>query len=90
MVGPIGSPENRVIHEVAKTLSYILGEIRSEALQGEERRRASVRTHILIIDALERGDGEGAREAMGRHLAEIERTVFGCEAAKEGRTAPRA
>lgn len=77
---------NRVIHEVIKTLSHILGETRSEALQSEERRRASVRTHILIIDALERGDGEGAREAMHRHLAEIERTVFDGEVEKVDRT----
>lgn len=81
-----GATGNRVIHEVVKTLSHILGETRSEALQSEERRRASVRTHILIIDALERGDGEGAREAMHRHLAEIERTVFDGEAEKVDRT----
>jgi GntR family transcriptional repressor for pyruvate dehydrogenase complex len=77
---------NRVIHEVVKTLSHILGETRSEARQSEERRRASVRTHILIIDALERGDGEAAREGMHRHLAEIERTVFDGDSEKEGRT----
>jgi len=81
-----GATGNRVIHEVAKTLNHILGETRSEALQSEERRQASVRTHILIIDALERGDGEGAREAMHRHLAEIERTVFDGESEKVGRT----
>jgi GntR family transcriptional repressor for pyruvate dehydrogenase complex len=74
---------NRVIHEVVRTLSRTLSETRSEFLQSEERRRASVRTHILIIDALERGDGEGAREAMHRHLAEIERTVFDGESEKE-------
>ena len=43
-------------------------------------------THILIIDALERGDGEGAREAMHRHLAEIERTVFDSKSEQGGRT----
>jgi GntR family transcriptional repressor for pyruvate dehydrogenase complex len=85
-----GATGNRVIHEVVRTLSHVLSETRSEALQSEERRRASVRTHILIIDALERGDGAGAREAMHRHLAEIERAVFGREAEKEGRTAPHA
>ena len=81
-----GATGNRVIHEVVKTLSHILGETRSEALQGEERRRASVRTHILIIDALERGDGDGAREAMHRHLAEIERTAFDGESDRKGHT----
>ena len=81
-----GATGNRVIHEVAKTLSHILGETRCEALQSEERRRASVRTHILIIDALERGDGEGAREATQRHLAEIEGTVFGGKSEKGGHT----
>jgi len=81
-----GATGNRVIHEVVKTVGHILRETRSEALKSEERRTASVRTHILIIDALERGDGEGAREAMHRHLAEIERTVFDRESEKEGRT----
>jgi GntR family transcriptional repressor for pyruvate dehydrogenase complex len=80
---------NRVIHEVVKTLSHILGETRSEALQSAERRRASVRTHILIIDALERGDGEGARDAMHRHLAEVERTVFDGEPEKLDHTVER-
>ena len=81
-----GATGNRVIHEVVKTLSHILRETRSEALQSAERRTASVRTHILIIDALERGDAECAREAMHRHLAEIERTVFAGESEKEGHT----
>jgi len=84
-----GATGNRVIHEVVKALSHILGETRSEGLQSEERRQASVRTHILLIDALERGDGEGAREAMHRHLAEIERTVFDGEPGKEGSTGER-
>lgn len=81
-----GATGNRVIHEVVKTLSHILRETRSEDLQSEQRRTASVRTHILIIDALERRDAERAREAMHRHLAEIERTVFAGESEKEGHT----
>jgi GntR family transcriptional repressor for pyruvate dehydrogenase complex len=81
-----GATGNRVIHEVVRTLSHILRETRSEALQSEQRRTASVRTHVLIIDALERRDAEGAREAMHCHLAEIERTVFADEQEKEGHT----
>ncbi len=67
---------NKVLLEVVKTLSHILRETRSGPLQSEERRKASVRTHIVIVDALERGDIEGAREAMRHHLLEIERAVF--------------
>jgi GntR family transcriptional repressor for pyruvate dehydrogenase complex len=67
---------NKVLLEVVKTLSHILTETRSGPLQSEQRRRASVRTHILIVDALERGDVQGAREAMRRHLSEVERLVF--------------
>jgi GntR family transcriptional repressor for pyruvate dehydrogenase complex len=67
---------NKVLLEVVSTLSHIFRETRSGPLQSEQRRRASVRTHIVIVDALERSDAEGAREAMGRHLSEIERAVF--------------
>lgn len=75
---------NRVLLEVVKTLGHILSETRSDSLKSEERRKASVRTHIVIIDALERGDAEGAQEAMHLHLSEIERTVLGVEPGKEG------
>jgi len=84
-----GATGNSVLREVVKTLSHILGETRSEALQSQERRQASVRTHVLIIDALEREDGDGARKAMQRHLAEIERTVFHSESQKEDPTLAR-
>jgi GntR family transcriptional repressor for pyruvate dehydrogenase complex len=67
---------NEVLLEVVKTLSHILRETRSAPLQSEPRTRASVRTHIMIVDALEAGNAQGAREAMGRHLAEIEGIVF--------------
>ena len=67
---------NKVLLGVVSTLSTILSETRSGPLQGEQRRRASVRTHIVIVDALERSDVDGAGEAMRHHLSEIERAVF--------------
>jgi GntR family transcriptional repressor for pyruvate dehydrogenase complex len=54
----------------------LLGESRSESLQGEARRLASIRTHGRILVALERRDGESARREMIAHLEEIEGTLL--------------
>jgi GntR family transcriptional repressor for pyruvate dehydrogenase complex len=68
--------KNTVIVEVLKTLSSVWNESRSDSLQSEARRTASLRTHVRIVDALEKRDPEAAREAMNNHLLEIERAVF--------------
>ncbi len=69
--------KNTVIVEVLKTLTEILSETRSTCFQGPDRQSASLRTHILIVDALERQDPEAAWQAMEQHLVEIEQTVLG-------------
>jgi GntR family transcriptional regulator, transcriptional repressor for pyruvate dehydrogenase complex len=68
---------NSVIVQVLRTLNDVLSETRSNGLQTEERRAASVRTHILIVDALEKRDPEAAKQAMKMHLLEVEQAVFG-------------
>jgi GntR family transcriptional regulator, transcriptional repressor for pyruvate dehydrogenase complex len=70
---------NTVIVEVLKTLSCVWGESRSSGLQSEDRRTRSLRTHILIVDALEKKDPVAAKQAMSVHLLEIEQAVFGEE-----------
>lgn len=63
---------NSVIVEVLKSLNHILMESRSKSAQTEERRIVSLRTHILIVDALEKRDPEAAMQAMLAHLSEVE------------------
>jgi GntR family transcriptional regulator, transcriptional repressor for pyruvate dehydrogenase complex len=67
---------NTVLVEVLKTLSDILSESRSGSLQTEDRRRASLRTHVLIVDALEKRSPDAARNAMTQHLREVQAAVL--------------
>lgn len=67
--------KNTVIVDVIQTLDHVLNESRSVALQSEERRRASLRTHILIVDALEKHDPERAMDTMDFHLTEVYRVA---------------
>jgi len=70
---------NRLIVEVLKTVDDILHESRSIAVRTGERRKASMRTHYLIVDALERRDPRGAQEAMTLHLQDVEQVIFGSQ-----------
>ena len=69
--------ENRILLSVVKNLTAILTESRTQALQTEGRSRASVITHMGIIDALESRDGAAAEKAMRLHLETVEKIVFG-------------
>lgn len=71
--------DNKLIVEVLRTLDHILAESRSEAVRNEERKRVSMRTHYLIVDALERRDPDAAREAMISHLLDVEAAILGTE-----------
>lgn len=70
---------NMVLFEVVKLLNGILIETRSEILQSQARRTASLRSHIEIIDALEKHDEDSACRAMRSHLKKVKQTVFGDE-----------
>ncbi len=81
--------KNTVIVEVLRTLSGVLGETRSDAIQTDQRRAASLRTHIRIVDALEKGDPEAARQAMEAHLLEVEQAILEMKEQHEGRLGTR-
>ncbi|MBU4261508.1 MAG: FadR family transcriptional regulator [Proteobacteria bacterium] len=68
---------NMVLLEVVKLLNSILLETRSEFLQSEARRTASVRSHIDIINSLEKHDEDAACRAMQNHLQKVKQTVYG-------------
>jgi GntR family transcriptional repressor for pyruvate dehydrogenase complex len=67
---------NGILVRVFEQLQALLGESRSDSLQGEARRKASIRTHGSILLALERRDGESARREMVAHLEEIEESLI--------------
>ncbi|MDR2549292.1 MAG: FadR family transcriptional regulator [Desulfobulbus sp.] len=71
------SAGNRVIARVMSAIQSIVNESRSVWLQTSERRLASMEGHLRIIDALEARDAAAASLAMERHIAEIERHIFG-------------
>jgi GntR family transcriptional repressor for pyruvate dehydrogenase complex len=70
---------NSLIVEVLKTLDSIIGESRSPDLQNEIRQKVSMRTHYLIVDALEKRDPVAAEQAMTMHLREVETAILGEE-----------
>ena len=67
---------NRIVLEVVKTVTGLLNESRSEFLQSEARRKASVFAHLRIIDALEKGDPDLAFRVMKEHLLTVEKCIF--------------
>ncbi len=71
------SANNKLIVEVLKILDQILAESRSSALRNKHRQRVSLKTHYLIIDALENRDPAAAHQATTMHLLEVEAAVLG-------------
>lgn len=70
---------NSILLGVVKNLTAILTESRTQALQTPDRSRASVQTHVAVIDAVERRDSAAAETAMRHHLETVEHAVFGQE-----------
>lgn len=68
---------NQVLLEVMLALHDILGESRADDLQRRERQDHSPRAHFAIVDAVEKRDPEGARQAMERHIQEAQAFAFG-------------
>lgn len=68
---------NPVLIQVMSAIGSIVDETRSDWLQSNRRRNASVAGHLRIIDALEARDAEAAFMAMQAHIVEIENHIFG-------------
>lgn len=68
--------KNRVLGRLVNALIDLLSESRQEALQSGRRGAESLKGHWNILKAIERGDGEAAREAMRSHLGVIEDLIF--------------
>jgi GntR family transcriptional repressor for pyruvate dehydrogenase complex len=71
-----GAARNRVMSRLVHALIDLLAESRKEILQSEQRAVESLRGHKLVLDAIKAKDSVAAREAMRRHLQEIEKLLF--------------
>lgn len=68
--------KNRVLERLLVALVRFLHKTREKYLQTEERKQKSLAGHRDILVAIKSGNGTAARQAMRRHLEEVEGTVF--------------
>jgi GntR family transcriptional repressor for pyruvate dehydrogenase complex len=67
--------KNEVIVEVVAVLHELLGESRVPPLQSPTRKRLSLEGHRRIYEAVAGRDPEASREAMRRHLKDVEASL---------------
>jgi len=68
--------QNHAIEKLVSGLLDVLSHSREESLQTSGRRQASIDSHRAIVTAIEAHDEEEAREAMLRHIQQVEKNVF--------------
>ncbi len=68
--------KNRVLERLMLALVDLLGKTRETYLQSEERELKSLRGHQDILTAVKNGNGTAARQAMRKHLEEVESILF--------------
>jgi GntR family transcriptional repressor for pyruvate dehydrogenase complex len=67
---------NRVLERLLLALFDFLGKTREKYLQTEERKQKSLQGHQAILAAIRNGNGTAARQAMRRHLQDVEAILF--------------
>ena len=68
--------KNRILERLLSALVDLLGKTRERYLQTEERKQKSLQGHRNILAAIQNGSGTAARQAMRRHLEDVEATLF--------------
>jgi DNA-binding FadR family transcriptional regulator len=68
--------KNRVLERLLLALVDLLAQTRERYLQTEERKQKSLHGHQVILAAIKNGNGPGARQAMRRHLEDVEGILF--------------
>lgn len=68
--------KNRIFERLLMAVMDLLKKTREQYLQTEERKQSSLGGHREILAAIQTGDGRKAREAMRRHLENVEQTLF--------------
>ncbi len=71
-----GMSKNKVLQRLLFALVRLLRKTRDTYLQTDERKRKSLSGHKDILAAIKAGNGTAARQAMRRHLEEVENTLF--------------
>ena len=67
--------KNRVLERLLLALVDLMGKTREKYLQTDERKEKSLQGHQAILAAIRNGNGKAARQAMRRHLEEVEDTL---------------
>jgi len=68
--------KNRVLERLLLALVDLLGKTREKYLQTDERKQKSLHGHRNILAAIKNDNGTAARQAMRRHLEEVEHILF--------------
>ena len=68
--------KNRVLERLSLALFDLLSKTRETYLQSDERKQKSLRGHHDILAAIKNGNGMAARQAMRKHLEEVESILF--------------
>ncbi|HAS90571.1 MAG TPA: FadR family transcriptional regulator [Desulfovibrio sp.] len=68
---------NSIFPEMMQALDRIMKESRSEILQPPKRQQASIVAHFKVLEAFENNDPAQAREAMRKHIDEVEEAATG-------------
>lgn len=76
--------KNRVLERLLFALVDLLGKTRERYLQTEERKQKSLLGHRNILAAIQSGNKTAARQAMRRHLEDVEAILF--KKKKRGKT----
>jgi GntR family transcriptional repressor for pyruvate dehydrogenase complex len=67
---------NSVVLKVIDTVMDLLRDTRARSLQAEGRPQKSLKGHRRILAAIKRHDAEAAKDAMRRHLEDVEEIVL--------------
>jgi len=68
--------KNRILERLLLALVDLLGKTRERYLQTEERKQKSLLGHRSVLAAIKNGNGMAARQAMRRHLDDVEAILF--------------
>jgi GntR family transcriptional regulator, transcriptional repressor for pyruvate dehydrogenase complex len=68
--------KNKVLERLLVALVRLLRKTREDYLQTDERKHKSLAGHWDVLNAIKAGNGTAARQAMRRHLEEVENTLF--------------
>lgn len=66
---------NSVLMDLTESLTDAMVESRAEYLLDQESREDALRTHERMLNAIESGDGQAARQAMFDHLTHLQNHV---------------